>query len=73
MTAAVKLVRSPAKSTLAADGYREVDVITSAGPARGLFEMLEPCAVKVARTVLRGLGGSNAARLPDPSGAAFDS
>ena len=66
MTAAVKLVRSPAKSTLAADEYREVDVITSAGPARGLFEMLEPCAVKVACTVLRGPGRSNPARLPDP-------
>ena len=27
--------------------------------------MLEPRAVKVARGVLRGLGGSNAPRLPD--------
>ena len=31
------------------------------------FEMLEPCAVKVARTVLRGLGTGNSPRLPDPS------
>jgi transposase len=29
------------------------------------FEMLEPCAVKVARTVLRGLGADNSPRLPD--------
>ena len=29
------------------------------------FRELEPYAVKVASTVLRGLGGSNAARLPD--------
>lgn len=27
--------------------------------------MLEPCAVKVARTVLRGGGGSNVVSLPD--------
>jgi hypothetical protein len=27
--------------------------------------MLEPCAVKVARTVLRGGGGGNAVSLPD--------
>jgi len=29
------------------------------------FEMLEPCAVKVARTVLRGGGRSNPVSLPD--------
>jgi hypothetical protein len=29
------------------------------------FRELELYAVKAARTVLRGLGGSNAARLPD--------
>ena len=33
---------------------------------RGLSR-LEPCAVKVASTVLRGLGGGNATRLPDPA------
>lgn len=27
--------------------------------------MLEPCAVKVARTVLRGVGGRKATYLPD--------
>ena len=27
--------------------------------------MLEPCAVRVASTVLRGPGGSNVSRLPD--------
>jgi len=32
---------------------------------RGLTR-LAPCAVKVASTVLRGLGGGNAAWLPDP-------
>ena len=32
---------------------------------RGLSR-LEPCAVKVASTVLRGLGGGNATWLPDP-------
>ena len=31
---------------------------------------LEPCAVKVASTVLRGLGGGNVAWLPDPPDAA---
>ena len=29
------------------------------------FRELEPYAMKAARTVLRGLGGRNAARLPD--------
>jgi len=29
---------------------------------------LEPCAAKVARTVLRGLGRSNPAQLPDRLG-----
>lgn len=29
------------------------------------FERLEPCAVKVARTVLRGGSGSNVTSLPD--------
>ena len=29
--------------------------------------MLEPCAVKVACTVLRGLGAGNSPRLPDSS------
>ena len=32
---------------------------------RGAFEWLERCAVKVARTVLRGLGASNGPWLPD--------
>jgi hypothetical protein len=27
--------------------------------------LLEPCAMKVARTVLRGVGGSDVALLPD--------
>ena len=30
----------------------------------GAFDVLEPYTVKVVRTVLRGLGGSDAARLP---------
>ena len=35
----------------------------------GRLQRLERCAVKVARTVLRGLGGSNAPWLPDhPTG-----
>ena len=29
------------------------------------FGMLEPCAGKLARTVLRGLGAGNSSRLPD--------
>jgi hypothetical protein len=29
------------------------------------LEMLEPCAGKLARTVLRGLGAGNSPRLPD--------
>jgi hypothetical protein len=37
----------------------------AARPVKGAFEWLEPCAVKVACAVLRGLGGSNAPRLPD--------
>jgi hypothetical protein len=32
---------------------------------RGAFSRLEPCAVKVARTVLRGRGGGNVTLLPD--------
>jgi len=32
---------------------------------KGAFERLEPRAVKVASAILRGLGGSNAPRLPD--------
>ena len=32
------------------------------------FEMLEPCALKGASTVLRGLGTGNSPRLPDLSG-----
>ena len=31
----------------------------------GTLSMLEPCAVKVARRVLRGLGSGNTLRLPD--------
>jgi len=37
----------------------------AARPVKGAFEWLEPRAVKVACAVLRGLGGSNALRLPD--------
>jgi len=33
--------------------------------------LLEPDAVRIARPVLRGLGGSNAPRLPDHSGIGF--
>ena len=32
---------------------------------RGAFSRLEPCAVKVARTVLRGRGDGNVTLLPD--------
>jgi len=35
------------------------------------FEMLEPCAVKVACTVLRGLGAGNSPRLPDSSVSSY--
>ena len=35
------------------------------------FEMLEPCAMKVACTVLRGLGAGNGPRLPDSSATHF--
>lgn len=34
-------------------------------PVKGRYELLEPCAVKVASTVLRGGGSGNAASLPD--------
>ncbi len=34
-------------------------------PVKRAFEQLERCAVKVARTVLRGLGTSNGPWLPD--------
>ena len=37
----------------------------AARPVKGAFEWLERCEVKVSRTVLRGLGGSNAPWLPD--------
>ncbi len=40
---------------------------------RGAFSRLEPCAVKVARTVLRGQGGGNATLLPDVSESHFRS
>jgi hypothetical protein len=30
----------------------------------GAFDMLEPYTVKIVRAVLKGLGGSDAARLP---------
>jgi hypothetical protein len=36
-----------------------------ARPTRGAFEMLEPCALRGARTILRGLGASNGPWLPD--------
>jgi hypothetical protein len=36
-------------------------------PLKRAFERLEPCAIKVARTVLRGGDGSNAISLPDLS------
>ncbi|PYP88655.1 MAG: hypothetical protein DMF61_05580 [Blastocatellia bacterium AA13] len=51
-------MRSPAKASwreLAADQYREVDVITSAGLVK-VFEMLEPDEGQLSRRVLRGLG-----------------
>jgi len=35
------------------------------GSRQGALKKLEPCAVKVARTVLRGGGGGNAASLPN--------
>ena len=35
------------------------------GPCEGLIGLLEPCAVKVASTVLRGGGDSDATPLPD--------
>ena len=35
-------------------------------PQGTAFEMLEPCEVKVSRTVLRGLGAGNSPRLPGP-------
>ena len=34
----------------------------------GALSRLEPCAAKVACSVLRGRGGGNAAPLPDPPG-----
>ena len=34
-------------------------------------DLLEPCAVKVTRTVLRGGGRSNTLSLPAPFGGAF--
>ncbi|SEI26987.1 Helix-turn-helix domain of transposase family ISL3 [Paraburkholderia hospita] len=33
--------------------------------SKDAFEWLEPCALKGARTVLRGLGAGNRVRLPD--------
>lgn len=35
-----------------------------------MIDLLEPCAVKAASTVLRGEGGSNAPDLPDPEAQA---
>ena len=44
----------------------KVAVMLLAHPMKGLgLKVLEPLAVKVARVVLRGVGGGNSARLPD--------
>ena len=43
--------------------YREVEVLGLRRVLHGAFGWLEPCAVKVACTVLRGGGGGNAASL----------
>jgi hypothetical protein len=45
------------------EGRRDTGRITT--NRRNLTGLLEPCAVKVARTVLRGPGHSNVPRLPD--------
>ena len=45
--------------------YRKVCMATYRRVWQQAFEMLEPCAVKVASTVLRGGGGGNAAFLSD--------
>ena len=48
--------------------YGDNDRDSSTRPgASGTLSRLEPCAVKVASTVLRGRGGGNAAPLPDKS------
>ena len=41
--------------------------------SKDAFERLEPYAGELARTVLRGLGAGNRARLPDPKDIATDS
>jgi len=66
MTAAVQAGALSHESALAADEYREVDVITSAGPARWLSRCLSRMRGKLSSPVLRGPGRSNSARLPDP-------
>jgi len=43
--------------------YDKCNRVTQKGLA---FEMPEPCALKGAGTVLRGLGDGNIPRLPDP-------
>ena len=40
---------------------------------RGAFSRLEPCAVKVARTVLKKQGGGNVTLLPDGTAPFFSS
>ena len=68
-----------AVATLACAPFTEqsgVDSITSIVQAvdarcrvsQEAFERLEPCAVKIARTVLRGGDGSNVVSLPDLDG-----
>jgi hypothetical protein len=47
------------------EGRRNDGRITTNRPT--LTGLLEPCAVRAARTVLRGPGRGNAPRLPDPS------
>jgi len=66
MTAAVKLVRSPAKAR-----WHQMSIVKAVFQVehcrvpRGAFEMLEPDVGKLASPVLRGPGGGNIARLPD--------
>ena len=65
MTAASQAGALSRESALAADEYREVDVITSAGPARGLSRCLSRMRVN---SQVRFLGGRVGAIPPgDPT------
>ncbi len=65
--AEVSLACAPATASAGVDIITSIvqSVVVAGAFCQRAFERLEPCAVKVARTVLRGGSGGNVASLPD--------